>query len=53
MSNTNLCMLLVSRNGNNIIIWIWNNSMGDDNNMDDNVEKFLSLTTKLLEKQDY
>ena len=27
--------------------------MGDDNNMDDNVEKFLSLTTKLLEKQDY
>ena len=43
-------MFLVSRNGNNILIWIWNNSMGDDNNMDDNVENFPSLTTELLGK---
>ena len=50
MSNKNLCMFLVSRNGNNILIWIWNNSMGDDNNMDDNVENFPSLTTELLGK---
>ena len=27
MSNKNLCMFLVSRNGNDIIIWDWNNPM--------------------------
>ena len=25
MSNKTLCMILVSRNGNDIIIWSWNN----------------------------
>ena len=29
MGNKNLCMSLVSRNGNEIIIWIWNNLAGD------------------------
>ena len=29
MSNKNLCMFLISRNGNNILIWSWNNSQQD------------------------